>query len=380
MIFLGAGASRSFGIKTLKEMGQRLINIMEKEGYGDLVKQMELSLKRYGMTLDFEAAYSILEGLTRLEDSIRESGPFTAYVGKDLKDHYRRDLKDMLTLLRDFIWKECRLKKGYDEQIVRVYDTLFKLAKESRFRDSRFIPNRETQTSSLANVGNTIEIQVDVGKTIVTTNYDNIIEIYHRNKNQNCIDGFKRSEDPAKSYLDFPSFSERTHDRWLVKLHGSLYQYRFEDTIFKTIEEPKRLSTRILVQENMMIYPTQEKSMLKHPYHNFYSIFKAQVWTKLIAIGYSFRDVAVNIAIIENLEKAVHSNLIVVNPHPETVLQNLGVSALSKFDDRIIRIDGRFGDEKVFVKLGIALKVESKQRYQERLKEKRDEVYEIFGH
>lgn len=357
-----------------------MVNRIEKKGYGDLVEQMKIGLKRYGMTLDFEAIYSILEGLTRLEHSIRDAGPFTSYVGKDLKNYYQNDLKDMLKFLKDFIWKECKLKRRYDEQITRVYDRLFFLAKESRFWDQRFVPNRERQTSSLVNVGNTIETQVDVGKTIATTNYDNIIEIYHRIKRQNYVDGFRRSEDPARSYLDFSSFSERPHDRWLIKLHGSLYQYKFEDTIFKTIEEPKKLSTKIAVQENMMIYPTQEKSMLKYPYHNFYDIFKAQEWMKLIAIGYSFRDVPVNIAIIENLEKVQHSNLIVVNPHPETVLQNLGVPALSKFDDRIITINSKFGDERVFVQLKIALKVESKLRFQVRLKEKRDELQKLIGH
>jgi hypothetical protein len=379
VIFLGAGASRPFGIKTLEEMGQNLIEILEHNDYGDLVGQMKSGLSKYGMTLDFEAVYGIIEGLTNLEDSIRQSGPFTAYVAKDLKDYYKKDLKSILQLLRKFIWKECSLKRAYEEKIVKVYDELFRLAKESQFRDKRYIPNREQQTSSLVNVGNTVETQVDVGKTIVTTNYDHIIEIYHRAKNQSYIDGFRQSNDPAKSSLDLSVFSERAHDRWLLKLHGSLYQYKFKNSIFKTLEAPEKLSTKTMIQENMMIYPTQEKSMLKHPYHNFYSIFKAQEWTKLIAIGYSFRDYPINTAIIENLEKNSNSSLIIINRNPEKAINNLGEQTMSNYNDRIIPIKGRFGDDAVFIKLKIALKVDNRERYEIRLREKREELRQIFG-
>lgn len=368
MIFLGAGASRVFGIKTLKEMGEKLAIVMKKESLGDLAKQMEASLRKYGTTLDFEAIYSIIEGLTKLEPSIREAGPFTCYVSKDLKDYYKNDLNAMLKFLKDFIWEECTLKRGYGRKIERAYDRLFDLAKGSTFRDTRFIPNIERQSSSLVNVGNTTETQVDVGKTIATTNYDNIIEVYHRIKEQGCVDGFVPSEDRAKSYLDFSSFSKGAHARWLIKLHGSLYQYRHENTIFKTIEEPKKLSKKIEVQENMMIYPTQEKSMLKYPYHNFYDIFKAQTWRKLIAIGYSFRDVPVNIAIIENLEKTPDSSIVVVNPNPENVIKNIGALVVSKFHDRIIPVKGKFGDDEIFQELEIALKVHSRDRFFERIK------------
>lgn len=379
MIFLGAGASKPFGIKTLKEMGKNLAKMLEKNGHGDLAQQMNMSLNKYGMILDFEAAYGIIEGLINLEDSIRDSGPFTAYVSKDLKDYYKKDLNEMLRSLKKFVWKECALKKKYEDEIVGTLDRLFRLAEESRFRDKRLVPNREQQTSSLVSVGNTVETQVNVGKTIVTTNYDHIIEIYHRVKNQSCIDGFRQSEDPAKKFLDFSVFSERTHDRWLLKLHGSLYQYKFENSIFKTLEAPEKLSTKTIIQENMMIYPTQEKSMLKYPYHNFYSLFRAQEWTKLIAIGYSFRDYPINIAIIENLNKVNDSSLVIINRNPEKALSNLGKLALSKFDNRIIPIKGKFGDDTVFTKLEIALKVDDKERYEIRLREKQEELRKLFG-
>ncbi len=248
----------------------------------------------------------------------------------------------------------------------------------SRFTDTRYVPNRESQLGSLVSVGNAVETQVDVGKTVATTNYDHVLEIYHRAKNQKCADGFRQTADPAKSLLDFSISSERAHDTWLLKLHGSLYQYKYEDSIFKTLEAPEKLSTKTIIQENMMIYPTQEKSMLKYPYHNFYSMFKAQAWTKLIAIGYSFRDYPINTAIIENLDKNRNSNLIILNTDPESAISNLG-NLVQKFRNRIIPTKGKFGDEAVFMKLEIALKVDDRERYQVRLREKQEEISRLFN-
>ena len=362
---------------TLKEMGDQLKKILSKEGQDDLVAQIEKSLKRYRMSLDFEAIYSVIKGLSNLEESIQESGPFTAFVSKDLKDIPKNDLEITLSTLRNFIWKKCKAKKKYEEKLLQLYDRLFQETKNSRFRDKRVVPNREPQTNSLVSVGNTIETQVNVGKTIITTNYDHLIELYHRIKERNCIDGFRLSNDPGKSYLDFSIFSERIHDPWLIKLHGSLYQYKSENRILKTLEEPKKLTTKIKVKGNLMIYPTQEKSMLKFPYHNFYCLFKAQEWSKLIVLGYSFRDEPINTAIIENLINVKNCCLIVVTPHPKEAIKNLSKSILDEFENKIIPIKGKFGDAGVFSKIRIALKVNNLERYNVRLGEQ-EELKELF--
>lgn len=119
----------------------------------------------------------------------------------------------------------------------------------------------------------------------------------------------------------------------------------------------------------MIIYPTGEKQILKYPYFNYYSIFKNQKWQKLVAIGYSFRDDPVNTAIVENLEKVPSSVLIVVNPEPEKVIQNMIASVSTELDNRIIPVQGNFGDEKVFQKLNCAIHSVSKSHYNRHLGE-----------
>ena len=46
-----------------------------------------------------------------------------------------------------------------------------------------------------------------------------------------------------------------------------------------------------------------------------------QIWDKLVAIGYSFRDEPVNTAILENLKRTKTSILIVIDPDAEEVIK-----------------------------------------------------------
>jgi len=359
MIFLGAGASKIVGIKTLQEMSKDLIKIMEKKGYRDIVGKITHSLKRFGMTTDFEAIYTIVEGLTNPKHAVKTNGPFTAYVCKNLKEVMpKQNLEDLMQVFKTFLLEECKLKRGSHKRIESVYDSLFHIIANSGAIERRYIVGVEDGK----------EPSVNVGYTIVTTNYDMVVESYYRIKRQQYADGFRPIEgDPFIKQMDLTTYS-MARQRWLIKLHGSIWQYKYKNNIFKTIEDPKTSSIPVKIEEEMLIYPTGEKPILRYPYYDFYNVFKMQRWQKLIVIGYSFRDDPVNAAIIENLEKTQDSILVLVNPNPKKVIKNLGDSAISKFDDRIIPVKGEFGDEKVFKKLEIALKVGSKPRYFERAK------------
>jgi len=361
MIFLGAGASKIFGIKTLQEMSKDLTEIMEKKGYSDIVGKITKGLERFGIPPDFEAIYVIVEGLTNILQTVKKSGSFTAYVCRDLKElEPQQDLKDLLKVFRSFIYEECKLKRDFIEKICPVYDKLFEILKDSGKKETRWLPKHGANALELTT------FPVGIDDTIVTTNYDMIIESYHRIKRQQYADGFGEVEgDPNIKRLDLTTYSS-IRQRWLIKLHGSIYEYTDGKSVFKATEDPEKFEIPVEIEEKMMVFPTNEKPILRAPYYGFYDVFRTQKWAKLIAIGYSFRDDPVNIAILENLEKVEHSILIVVNPNAEKVIQNLGASALPKFDDRIIPVQGKFGDEEVFQNLMEALKVESKKRYEER--------------
>jgi hypothetical protein len=184
---------------------------------------------------------------------------------------------------------------------------------------------------------------VNIGDTIVTTNYDMAIELYHRTKYLPLADGFI---DTPNHYIREISIkkSYSSDERWLIKLHGSIWEFKQENRIIKTIADPSHSPIPINIDEEMIIYPTGEKPILKNPYSIFYDIFKHQEWRRMVARGYSFRDDPVNLAILENLEKVKDSILIVVDPQAESVIKNLG--PLSQiYNERIIRIPQMFGDE-----------------------------------
>ena len=118
----------------------------------------------------------------------------------------------------------------------------------------------------------------------------------------------------------------------------------------------------------MMIYPVGEKPILQEPYFSFYSLFKEQLWSVLIVIGYSFRDAPVNTAILERLsaQEGPNPKLIVINPHADDVIKHLGEMnpALQK---RIIRINEPFrDDDTLFVKLANAIFSPDQDTYKDR--------------
>lgn len=356
MILLGAGASKPFGIRTLQEMTDSIVEIMKGQKYGEIVERIISDLRKFGMTPDFEAIFTVVEGLTDLPQAIKNSGPLTAYVCKDLDQiKPKEDLRKLSQVFRGFVYKECRFSPKYHPMILSVYDRLFGITHE--FKEQRCVIGVESQPS------------VDVGKTIVTTNYDMILESYFTMKQPPLLftDGFKAIEGrPQIKELDLTSFYAR--HKWILKLHGSIWQYYDRGKIFSANQDPETIELfPVKIQERMMIYPTGEKPILSSPYFDLYNIFKTQKWEQLVAIGYSFRDEPVNIAIRENLEKKADSKLIVVNPNPEEVLKNLGVPDSATVEERIVPVAGEFGKEETARKLELALRVGSRKRFFQRL-------------
>ena len=366
MIFLGAGASNVLGIKTMQDLTNDLVNTMRELGHGETIDNVIQSLRKFNFTPDFESIYTTLEALVAPEQAVKSSGPFAAYIAntckgfEEIKAH--KEFEEVLSNFRQLIYDSCTIRSGIIEKNRSVFDKLFQIS-------APISENRRLSTISGYRGGDpSTGTGVNVGQTIVTTNYDMSMELYHRLLQTPLIDGFKPTNDPFVKEFDQTYYSGHGNNfqqRWLIKLHGSIWQFKQENRIIKTIEDPKKSSLSIKIDEQMMIYPVGEKPILKNPYYAFYEIFKEQRWNKMIAIGYSFRDDPVNIAILENLEKVRNATLIVVNPDAERVIENLGFWAQT-FNNRMIRIPKKLGDENLFERLELAMKVDSWKRYQER--------------
>jgi len=84
VIFLGAGASKAFGIKTLQEMTPDLEKFMEKKGQIGLISEIGQALMKYQLNVDFEALYTIVQAMADPFKAIRKAGALTAFLCKDL--------------------------------------------------------------------------------------------------------------------------------------------------------------------------------------------------------------------------------------------------------------------------------------------------------
>ena len=356
---LGAGASKIFGLKTLQDLTSDLVEKMTDLGYEKTISDIVQAIKHYGLNPDFENIYTTLEGLATAKEGIRRNGGLTTYIAYKTNyiaqqapaiiDQYKKTLSD----LRELIYRECSIPKGVIERKGKIFDRLFgTIGANYQLGDHRFLTE---QRSVLSVTGQAHNETVGVGAVVVTTNYDMAIELYHRSRDLKIVDGFKRTENDCYKELDFNEFGRTPNSRWLLKLHGSIWQFvKSDGQIIQTINALENLALEVSVRERMMIYPVGEKPILQYPYFPFYSMFRAQLWNVLIAIGHSFRDDPINVAILERLKNS-GAKLIVINPEAETVVQNIG-PLTEDIKQRIIRISQPFEDKNaLFDKLGIAL-------------------------
>jgi hypothetical protein len=189
-----------------------------------------------------------------------------------------------------------------------------------------------------------------ISTVIITTNYDMALELYFMQKGIKFNDGFKES--PIQFVKEFDSGSvldpfqwydgSQREWPWLIKLHGSIWQFEQNEKMIKTILPPENAPIEINVGKEMMIYPTKEKEILNCRYYPFFNIFKNLKWTYLLVIGYSFRDEPINTAIIENMRMDPTARMIVMDPNPEAAIQNLNGEIP---ENRIVKIRQPFGEK-----------------------------------
>jgi len=194
---------------------------------------------------------------------------------------------------------------------------------------------------------------VNIGRVIATTNYDMSLELYFLKKDIPIIDGFK-DRGAYQKYYD-PLILLNPYDRegkTIIKLHGSIFYFSEGDNVIKVKPYSKDMPYRIDIGREMMIYPTREKDILISPYYSLYNAFRNIKWTKLLVIGYSFRDEPINTAILDNM-KYNNSQLIVINPNPNEVIENLYLNTLDNFKwkiprNRLFKFSGKFGSSEAF--------------------------------
>lgn len=173
MILLGAGASKAFGLPTLQDLTSNLIELMENEGYKKTIDEIIAGLIRFGVKPDFENIYSTIEVLANPSNSIGKGNGVIAYFAykANFDNTVNSGYTDILKNMRDLVYKKCSLPK-FTQTHEKIFDNLMKSCAHGEVRN--IIPIIG---------GNNQERILDRGQqTIVTTNYDPIVELYHIQK------------------------------------------------------------------------------------------------------------------------------------------------------------------------------------------------------
>lgn len=324
LLFLGSGASRSFGKLTTSELLYDLkrnkidgVNIANAPIVPSMLqcsyKDFEELLQALYDTKDFLARPYGGRFFQEWKDNLilidRHNSPYNrsqdaywsiANQQNKLKSlgHMLETINDSIRFLEDVVISAYHWDLTLDPLVNQIYTPLITFLKQN--------------STSLK---------------IATTNYDRAIEHYCENNSMNFIDGFKQI---SGNYVWRQAFyyPDAIDEDSIIyyKLHGSLdWKKRRDGKIMRTMEEGR--SRDSLYTENLMIYPSLDvKNHKVTPYFEILNEFQKAFNEAdiCIIIGCSFRDQHVNsiltsgskriIAISPTVEEDAQSNLMRESP------------------------------------------------------------------
>lgn len=341
IFFLGAGASKPFGIPTMRELTEKIKTDLSGDELNIYNNIFENFKKDNKIEIDIEGILSVIQYLLDDKNS-NSSDILNFYFSKD-KDfngnNNQYDLTGLLNLKQELfglIRRYCT--RPYDSEL--VYDVY-----------SNFFNKISENIGGSYNVDSSIKY--DDSWTIFTTNYDIILEtLWKEYTTKKLFAGFMYDKFSPDYYLytsDSEVYRKNLDHRIirLVKLHGSvswLIKKDTDDVIEKefNLDEAKRFGKGSLYVDEVMMYPLLEKNLYQSPYiQMFYNL--DQEWKSkrvCIAIGYSFRDSIIRNILSSHLKKNKNKKIILIDPNSKDIVNN----KFNGLNDQIIPIERGFGN------------------------------------
>lgn len=296
VLFLGAGASVSFGKPTTSQLKDKLrpVDSEIRSNFRNLI----LTCTPY---IDFEHVY--YNALKIREFLHSSSGAFFKYISEvqnalytyrepgshHLKFHETmEEWDDVVRSLEDDVFVNYRWNSNSDEILIPLYDPIFELLKE-RSEDI----------------------------VVCTTNYDKVVENYCELKRYSCVDGFQEIRGTQRWVNGQFYYPEQVNGKtyvYLYKLHGSLdWKERRQSEIIKTNEEGRPGDPNY--RGNLLIYPTLDPKPREYdPFTTIVNEFMKRISDAdvCIAIGFSFRDKYISRLLVE-LKSKKNKKLIIID-------------------------------------------------------------------
>ncbi len=399
MLFLGAGASKPFGIPTmsgedgLSSVFEKIIdyNLVKREGNRKLMDDEVLYYAIDAMEFNnLEDLLTVLNDLAKPSDN-----PTIRYLKSNYLDWYHAFIERGCIGMRKLADASKELKEIMEEQTPRSQLIEMLNLTPNRYNEIAdqinnspvIIENLEKELNRMrillnqnlsknlkskiiefikkeCNINEKIKhddsIKADIKDkydrlfkilencsssfNIFTTNYDTVIEKYIETKDKfdDFYDGFTYS-DPQRRIGDWDPerYDKNKYKIKLLKLHGSIDQYIYKEEIIKTPLEPSKL-------ENAMIYPMREKEVYKDPFFELFTRLKTSLRSEKICIiiGYSFGDEHIRNVFFDAVKRNPEIRIFLINPNAKKIRDDL-----EPIKDNIEPIEGKFGEESVFEEL-----------------------------
>lgn len=293
IVFLGAGASETFGIPTMMQMVEHLEKELDVQ-HRELYKNIKFHLENY-KNFDIEALITVLQHLVdprSVMDNILAHPSihyFVPEVGLGWKQRInyisgtskslREKASQLLKTVKGFVRKKCAHVAPSER--FSIWDDFFNIIRTGLRTSIKPLKPGE--------VGYAISCE------IFTTNYDLVPEQY-------CLErklAFTNGEVGRDVVLDRRNTDlfGKAADRFRIrKLHGSVNWYIDKKGHIKASDIPLEVGHVTAygneVEQEMLIYPARELYTFREPFYDLFHNLKEYLVneTKCYVVGYSFRD------------------------------------------------------------------------------------------
>lgn len=339
LLFLGAGASKAFGLPDMKDLTKFVINELKKENKSSyIIDYITRRVEEMGLKPDIEAVLSCIDALRNPVEGIKKAGAYAGLISERRNPNERiigskEEFEELSTLIRDVIRKYCGFPP--EEKINCLLETYNHLLGGFQISQNNYLD-------------------------VYTTNYDLCFETYCTEK------GYELNNLSSKGKLDLNRLNQKGF--WnIIKLHGSsnwMLNNKNEIRILDRIPNSGERSLSGSMKEEVMIYPTTEKYLSRDPYFSMITALRNDLIKKesdnqsnyIVIIGYSFRDIAINNSFIDAKKNINFKNkkIYLIDTHPDDILEN-NVPQMNKIIEpvkgnfeNLINIDFKFNQPNFF--------------------------------
>ncbi|MDI6810815.1 MAG: SIR2 family protein [archaeon] len=322
MLFLGAGASKRFGIKTMQEMSREfennvdsLLNAGEKGLYKDIRNALDSN--------NLEDILSVLNDLSE-----EAQNPTVIYLKSLLQKFRKSKLVGNVDAVVDLISNttvDTNLSRKLQSKIIHYIERYYDLLTDEYYLFSKKYDYGEKRDISYTDG---FLYKAFTGLIIGTINPD-------------VWDSKKLDEIMKYAQGNVPLIR-------MFKLHGSIDQYyQNEEIVKKNILFPTKTVAGVELKDSML-YPMREKEVYKDPFFELLTRLKTSLLSEKIClvIGYSFRDEHIRNIFFDAVKRNPEIRIFLGNKKPDKVIGNL-----EQIKQNITPIKGEFGEEDFFERL-----------------------------